>query len=117
MLLSYLFDNIFCLKFVDIIFIKPFRALYFKHSLLNWIKIDENHRMSSKLKVLPNNYLKLLERSEMKIEFKKIKKKSDFSVKTYVEKSSYFQVAPPGHTIAYKNVDNLFENNLSLIHI
>ena len=27
---------------------------------------------------------------------------------TYVEKTSYFEVAPPGHTIAYKNVDNLF---------
>ena len=29
---------------------------------------------------------------------------------TYVEKTSYFEVAPPGHTIAYKNVDNLFKN-------
>ena len=29
---------------------------------------------------------------------------------TYVEKTSYFEVAPPGHTIAYKNVDNLCKN-------
>ena len=29
---------------------------------------------------------------------------------TYVEKTSYFEVAPPGHTIAYKNIDNLFKN-------
>ena len=28
---------------------------------------------------------------------------------TYIEKTSYFEVAPPGHTIAYKNVDNLFK--------
>ena len=27
----------------------------------------------------------------------------------YIEKTSYFEVAPPGHTIAYKNVDNLFK--------
>ena len=29
---------------------------------------------------------------------------------TYVEKTSYFETAPPGHTIAYKNVDNSFKN-------
>ena len=29
---------------------------------------------------------------------------------TYVEKTSYFQVVPPGPTIAYKNVDNLLKN-------
>ena len=29
---------------------------------------------------------------------------------TYVEKTSYFEVAPPGHTMAYKKVDNLFKN-------
>ena len=28
----------------------------------------------------------------------------------YVEKTSYFEVAPPGHNIAYENVDNLFKN-------
>ena len=28
---------------------------------------------------------------------------------TYVEKTSYFEVAPPGHTIAYKNIDNLLK--------
>ena len=27
----------------------------------------------------------------------------------YAEKTSYFEVAPPGHTIAYKNIDNLFK--------
>ena len=27
-----------------------------------------------------------------------------------VEKMSYFVVAPPGHTIAYKKVDNLLKN-------
>ena len=30
---------------------------------------------------------------------------------TYVEKTSYFLVAPPGHTIAYKNVDKLYKND------
>ena len=28
---------------------------------------------------------------------------------TYIEKTSYFEVAPPGQTIAYKNVDYLFK--------
>ena len=26
---------------------------------------------------------------------------------TYVEKMSYFEVVPPGHSIAYKNIDIL----------
>ena len=29
---------------------------------------------------------------------------------TYVEKKSYFKVAPPGHIIAYKKVGNLMKN-------
>ena len=28
---------------------------------------------------------------------------------TYFEKTSYFEVAPPGHTIAHKNVDDLLK--------
>ena len=34
-----------------------------------------------------------------------------FLLMIYVEKTSYFDVAPPGHTIAYKNIDNLFKND------
>ena len=30
---------------------------------------------------------------------------------TYVEKTSYYEVAPPGHTIAYKNIDDLLKND------
>ena len=30
---------------------------------------------------------------------------------TNVEKTSYFEVAPPGHTIAYKNIDDLLKND------
>ena len=29
---------------------------------------------------------------------------------TYVEKTSYYEVAPPGHTIDYKKFDNLLKN-------
>ena len=29
---------------------------------------------------------------------------------TYFEKTSYFEVAPPGHTIPLKNDDNLLKN-------
>ena len=29
---------------------------------------------------------------------------------TYVEKTLYFEVAPPGHTIANKNIDNLLKS-------
>ena len=34
-----------------------------------------------------------------------------FLLLTYVEQTSYFEVAPPDHTIAYKNVDNLSKND------
>ena len=34
-----------------------------------------------------------------------------FLLMTYIEKTSYFEVAPPVHTTAYKNTDNLFEND------
>ena len=30
---------------------------------------------------------------------------------SYVGKTSYFEVAPPGQTIAYENVDNLLKNS------
>ena len=30
---------------------------------------------------------------------------------TWIYEGSYFQVAQPGHTIAYKNVDNLLKNS------
>ena len=29
---------------------------------------------------------------------------------TYVEKTSYFEVAPPGNTIVYKNGENVFKH-------
>ena len=35
---------------------------------------------------------------------------------TYIEKTSYNEVAPPGHTTAYKNIDNLFKNDKCLSH-
>ena len=34
---------------------------------------------------------------------------------SYGEKTSYFEVAPPGNTIAYKQVGNLFKKVYSLI--
>ena len=30
----------------------------------------------------------------------------------YDGQTSYFRFAPPGHTFAYKNVDNLFKNEM-----
>ena len=30
---------------------------------------------------------------------------------TYIKNTSYFEVLSPGHTIAYKNIDNLFKND------
>ena len=33
---------------------------------------------------------------------------------TYVEKTSYYEVTPPDHTIAYKNVDTLLENGKNI---
>ena len=34
-----------------------------------------------------------------------------FLLLTYIEKTSYFEVAPPGHTVGYKNVDYLSKNH------
>ena len=36
--------------------------------------------------------------------------KKTFLLMKYVQKTSCFEVASLGHTIAYKNVDNLFKN-------
>ena len=36
---------------------------------------------------------------------------------TYIEKTSYYEVDPPGHTIAYKNVDILIKKQLVYILI
>ena len=33
---------------------------------------------------------------------------------TYVAKTSYFEVAHPGQTIAYKNIVNSFENDTDI---
>ena len=30
---------------------------------------------------------------------------------TYIENPAYFEIAPPGHTIAYKNIDDLLKND------
>ena len=35
-----------------------------------------------------------------------------FLLMTYMEKMSNFTVVPPGQTIAYKNIDNLFKNDM-----
>ena len=36
---------------------------------------------------------------------------------TNVEKTSDFDVAPPGHTIAYKNIYNLLKNDVLICYI
>ena len=37
---------------------------------------------------------------------------------TYIEKNmSYFEAAPPGHIIAYKNMDNLLKNDKYILKI
>ena len=40
--------------------------------------------------------------------------KKTFLLMTYVQKTSCFEVACPGHTIAYKNVDNLLKNGKNI---
>ena len=58
--------------------------------------------------VLPNIYLRLIEQSKIKI-LLRFFKSEDFLLMTYIENTSYFEVAPAGHTIAYKNIDNLLK--------
>ena len=53
--------------------------------------------------------VKLKMQSKMKINWKIIKFKR-LLLTTYVGKMSYFEVATPGYTIAYKNVNNLLKN-------
>ena len=31
---------------------------------------------------------------------------------TYIKKTSYFEVAPPGHTIVHKNINDILKNAL-----
>ena len=53
-----------------------------------------------------NLYLKLLQRSKIKI-FLKIIKIITFLLMTYIQKMSYLEVSPPGHTIVYKNINDV----------
>ena len=39
-----------------------------------------------------------------------------FLLMTSVEETSYFEVAPPGYTIAYKNIDNLSKNKSQILY-
>ena len=59
--------------------------------------------MFSKLKVLPNIYLQLLERSKIKIR-SKIIYSEDFSAHDLRWETSYFEVAAPGHTLLRKTL-------------
>ena len=84
------------------------------------VKLYGNYRMSSELNVLLNNYLnyssevnkKLIEKLSFIIYYYILFKR--LLLMTYVEKMSYFEVAPPGHTISYKNVDNLLKNRRNI---
>ena len=49
--------------------------------------------------------------SEVKLKLKNYGHQKTFLPLTYVEKTSYSEVAPPGLTNGYKNVDNLFKND------
>ena len=60
--------------------------------------------------VLPNIYLRLIEQSKIKI-LLRFFKSEDFLLMTYIENTAYFEIAPPGHTIAYKNIDNLLKTD------
>ena len=30
---------------------------------------------------------------------------------TYIKKTSYFEVSPPGHTFVYKNINDIWKND------
>ena len=48
------------------------------------------------------------------VKLKNYEYKKTFLIMTCVQKTSCFEVASPGHTIAYKNVDNLFKNGKNI---
>ena len=74
--------------------------------------------MASKLYVLLNNYLRFLVWNNMIIKKNHIySNQKTFLLIINVEKTSGFEVDPTGHTIAYKNIDNLFNNELHIIYI
>ena len=83
-----------------------FSALYFKHSLINWrLKFMEmteclqNFRFHRKFN---SNYS--IEVKQKLIE--KFRYQKTILLMTYVGKTSYFVVAPPGHIIAYNLLKN-----------
>ena len=87
-----------------------FSALYFKHSLLNWrlkfMEMTECLQNCRFYRAIISNYS-----NEVKSKLiEKLWASEDFLPLTYVEKTSYFEIAPPGHTITYKNINNLFKN-------
>ena len=93
---------------MDPIYTSLYRLIFQTLSVKLKIKIYGNDRMYSKLYVLPKNYLILFERSKNK-NYTKDYYYQTFLLMSYVDKTPYFEVAPPGHTIAYKNIDNLFK--------
>ena len=89
-----------------------FSALYFYNSLLNYrLKSKEMTACFQNFRF----YRSIILNYSSEVKCKLITNLSKniiftFLLMTYVEKTSYFEVAPPGHTIAYKNVDNLLKN-------
>ena len=75
------------------------------------IKIDGNDRMSSILQVLTEQLSQITEAKWNTNQIKNFQYQGTFLVMIYVEETSYFDVAPPGHTIAYKNIDYLLKND------
>ena len=89
-----------------------FSALYFYNSLLN------NRLKSKEMTACFQNfrfYRSIILNYSSEVKCKLITNLSKniiitFLLMTYVEKTSYFEVAPPGHTIAYNNVDYLLKH-------
>ena len=89
-----------------------FSALYFYNSLLNCrLKSKEMTACFQNFRF----YRSIILNYSSEVKCKLITNLSKniiitFLLMTYVEKTSYFEVAPPGHTIAYNNVDYLLKN-------
>ena len=80
-------------------------ALYFKYCLLNW---RLNWWKWQNDFIIVGSTEQICKTTRVKWNKKHIKNypyQKTFLLMIYVEKTSYFDVAPPGHSIAYKNIE------------
>ena len=82
----------------------------FKHSLFNWKLNWLKWQNVFKIVGSTEQFSQITRAKWNKNQIKSYQYQRPFLLMTYDEKTSYFKVAPLGHTIPYKYIDNLLKN-------